>query len=62
MTRLLLKRARASRSSGQCQDEDYDVLGDGKVIGRIFSKRARASGRRSCGGDGRYSSCPRRPA
>jgi hypothetical protein len=32
---LILKRASASRSSGQWQDEDYDVLADGKVVGRI---------------------------
>ena len=36
MSSLTLKRARASRSSGQWQDEDYDVLADGKVIGRIY--------------------------
>jgi hypothetical protein len=33
---LTLKRASASRPSGQWQDEDYDVLADGKVIGRIY--------------------------
>jgi hypothetical protein len=33
---LILKRASASRPSGQWQDEDYDVLADGKVIGRIY--------------------------
>ena len=33
---LILKRAKFSRSSGQWQDEDYDVLADGKVIGRIY--------------------------
>jgi hypothetical protein len=32
----LLKRANDSRSSGQWQDEDYDVLADGKVVGRIY--------------------------
>src|SRR2546430_6273466 len=37
---LILKRARASRPSGQWSDEDYDVLSDGKVA---FSNRARAS-------------------
>jgi hypothetical protein len=31
MTRLTLKRASASHSSGQWKDEDYDVLADGKV-------------------------------
>jgi hypothetical protein len=33
---LILKRASASRSSGQWNDEDYDVLADGKVVGRIY--------------------------
>jgi hypothetical protein len=32
---LILKRASASRPSGQWKDEDYDVLADGKVVGRI---------------------------
>jgi hypothetical protein len=33
---LILKRARAFRPSGQWSDEDYDVLADGKVVGRIY--------------------------
>src|SRR5437016_12616559 len=33
---LILKRACGSRPSGQWQDEDYDVLADGKVVGRIY--------------------------
>jgi hypothetical protein len=36
MSTLVLKRASASRPSGQWQDEDYDVLADGKVVGRIY--------------------------
>ena len=32
---LTLKRASASRSSLEWTDEDYDVLYDGKVVGRI---------------------------
>jgi hypothetical protein len=36
MTSLTLKRAKLSRPSGQWQDEDYDVLTDGKVVGRIY--------------------------
>jgi hypothetical protein len=36
MTALTLKRASASRPSGQWQHEDYDVLADGKVVGRIY--------------------------
>jgi hypothetical protein len=38
---LILKRASASRSSGQWSDEDYDVLADGKVIGRILESGSR---------------------
>jgi hypothetical protein len=33
---LTLKRARAFRPWGQWQHEDYDVLSDGKVVGRIY--------------------------
>jgi hypothetical protein len=33
---LILKRASASRPSGQWSHEDYDVLADGKAIGRIY--------------------------
>jgi len=33
---LILKRGEFSRSSGQWQDEDYDVLFDGKAVGRIY--------------------------
>jgi hypothetical protein len=35
---LILKRAKLSRPSGQWQDEDYDVLADGKAIGRIYEQ------------------------
>jgi hypothetical protein len=38
---LTLKRASASRSSGEWNEEDYDVLADTTVVGRIF--RAAAS-------------------
>jgi hypothetical protein len=37
-TPLILKRAKFSRSSGQWQDEDYEVLADGKVVGRIYEQ------------------------
>jgi hypothetical protein len=33
MSSLVLKRANASRPSGQWKDEDYDVFADGKVVG-----------------------------
>jgi hypothetical protein len=38
--RLILKRASASRLSGEWNDDDYDVLADGVVVGRIFSANA----------------------
>jgi hypothetical protein len=38
---LILKRASASRSSGEWNDDDYDVLADGAVVGRILKKRKR---------------------
>ena len=38
---LILKRASASRPSGEWSDDDFDVLADGVVVGRIF--RAAAS-------------------
>jgi hypothetical protein len=33
---LILKRAALSRPSGQWSDDDYDVLCEGKVVGRIY--------------------------
>jgi hypothetical protein len=33
---LFLKRASASRPSGQWRDDDYDVLENGVAVGRIF--------------------------
>jgi hypothetical protein len=33
---LILKRASASRSSGEWRDDDYDVLENGVLVGRIF--------------------------
>jgi len=40
MTALLLKRASANRPSGKWNDDDYDVLADGVVVGRIFKANA----------------------
>jgi hypothetical protein len=37
---LILKRASASRPSGGWDDDDYDVLADGVVVGRIFKVNA----------------------
>jgi hypothetical protein len=36
MSPLILKRASVSRPSGQWGDDDYDVLENGVVVGRIF--------------------------
>ena len=36
MDQLVLKRASASRLSGEWSDDDYDVLADGIVVGRIM--------------------------
>jgi hypothetical protein len=38
MTRLVLKRASASRSSGTWKHEDFDVIADGEVVGRILEE------------------------
>ena len=40
MTDLILKRAAASRPSGEWNDDDYDVLEGGAVVGRIFKVHA----------------------
>jgi hypothetical protein len=37
---LILKRATASRSSGEWDDDDYDVLEDSTVVGRIMKTAA----------------------
>jgi hypothetical protein len=37
---LTLKRASASRPSGEWDDDDFDVLADGAVVGRIFNSNA----------------------
>jgi hypothetical protein len=37
---LLLKRASASRPSGEWNDDDFDVPGNGEVVGRIFKANA----------------------
>jgi hypothetical protein len=50
MTRLTLRRGKLSRSSGQWQDEDHDVLADGKMVGRIYEQRLSFGGRRSYAG------------
>ena len=37
---LILKRASVSRPSGEWNDDDYDVLANGEVVGRIFKANA----------------------
>jgi hypothetical protein len=37
---LTLKRASASRPSGEWSDDDYDVLCEGAVVGRIMKEAA----------------------
>ncbi len=37
---LILKRALASRPSGQWNDDDFDVLAAGAVVGRIMKVHA----------------------
>jgi hypothetical protein len=44
MTVLLLKRASASRPSGEWSEDDYDVLADGAVVGRIYQANAAPAG------------------
>jgi hypothetical protein len=37
---LILKRAAASRPSGEWNDDDFDVLADGAGVGRIMKAAA----------------------
>ena len=41
---LILKRASASRPSGDWNDDDFDVLPNGEVVGRIFKANAAPAG------------------
>jgi hypothetical protein len=49
MPPLILKRASASRSSGEWRDDDYDVLENGVVIGRIFKVLVAPEAAPGCG-------------
>jgi hypothetical protein len=40
MDQLILKWASASRPSGEWNEDDFDVLSDGAVVGRIFKANA----------------------
>jgi hypothetical protein len=42
---LILKRASASRPSGEWNDDDYDVLANGVVVGRIMKAAAAPQGK-----------------
>ena len=37
---LLLKRAATSRPSGHWNDDDFDVLANGEIVGRIYKASA----------------------
>ena len=37
---LILKRASASRPSGEWNDDDFGVLANGEIVGRIFKANA----------------------
>jgi hypothetical protein len=40
MGTLILQRASVSRSSGEWNEDDYDVLEHGVVVGRLFKSNA----------------------
>jgi len=44
MAVLLLNRASTSRSSGEWNEDDFDVLADGVVVGRILKAHAAPAG------------------
>ena len=41
MSSLILKRASASRPSGEWNDDDFDMIADGVVVGRIMKAAAK---------------------
>jgi hypothetical protein len=41
---LILKRAAASRTFGEWREDDYDVVADGIVVGRIMKAAAALEG------------------
>ena len=45
MSPLILQRASVSRPSGQWRDDDYDVLENGVVVGRILNVPVAPEGR-----------------
>jgi hypothetical protein len=49
MDQLILKRASASRTSGEWREDDYDVVADGVVVGRIMRAAAPCLIRRVAG-------------
>jgi hypothetical protein len=53
MSSLILKHADASGPSGEWSDDDFDVLADGVVVGRIM-KAAAVAGRNVLDVDARF--------
>ena len=49
MSSLVLRRASASRLSGEWSDDDFDVLCDGVVVGRIMKRPLCQLACRGCG-------------
>lgn len=45
----ILKRASASRPSGEWKDEDFDVLADGVMVARVFLSAKSPVGSPGCG-------------
>jgi hypothetical protein len=46
---LILKRASTNRSSGEWDDDDFDVLADGAVVGRTSTPKRGQLARPGCG-------------
>jgi hypothetical protein len=44
LTSLMLKRASASRPSGVWDDDDFNVVADGVVVGRVFKAEVAPAG------------------
>jgi hypothetical protein len=44
LTSLMLKGASASRPSGVWNDDDFNVVADGVVVGRVFKAEAAPAG------------------
>src|SRR5262245_6195660 len=49
MSFLILKRAKVSRPFGQWRDDDYEVICEGAVVGRVSCRRPRRKIGTGCG-------------